>query len=49
MPVREAFQWLQGEGLPALPWRSSWPVPEQQQLVDDYTAYVSPYLLTLPR
>jgi hypothetical protein len=43
------LRWLQGEGLPALPWRSSWPVPEQQQLVDDYTAYVSPYLLTLPQ
>lgn len=43
------LRWLKGEGLPALPWRSEWPEPEQQRLVDDYTAYVSPYLLTLPQ
>ena len=43
------LHWLQGDGLPALPWRSDWPAPEQQQLVNDYMAYVSPYLLTLPR
>ena len=41
------IRWLQGDGLPALPWFRDWTVPEQQQLVDDYTAYVSPYLLTL--
>lgn len=43
------MHWLQGEGLPALPWRGAWTVPEHQQLFDDYTAYVSPYLLTLPQ
>lgn len=34
--------------LPELPWRSSWPVEAQQALFDDYTAFLAPYLLTLP-
>jgi hypothetical protein len=41
------LHWLKGDGLPALPWRCDWTAPEQQQLIDDYTAYLSPYLLTL--
>jgi hypothetical protein len=43
------LNWMQGDDLPALPWRADWGEPEQQRLVDDYTAYVSPYLLTLPQ
>lgn len=41
------MRWYEGDGLPVLPWRSRWTAPEQQWLIDDYTAYVSPYLLTL--
>ena len=43
------LDWMQADDVPALPWRSNWEEPEQQRLVDDYTAYVSPYLLTLPQ
>lgn len=43
------LQWLQGDAAPVLPWRCDWPGPDEQQLVDDYTAYLSPYLLTLQR
>ncbi len=34
--------------LPELPWRANWPVAAQQALFDDYTAFMAPYLLTLP-
>ena len=34
--------------LPELPWRTNWPVAAQQALFDDYTAFLAPYLLTLP-
>lgn len=34
--------------LPELPWRVHWPVAAQQALFDDYTAFLAPYLLTLP-
>jgi hypothetical protein len=34
--------------LPELPWRANWPVAAQQMLFDDYTAFLAPYLLTLP-
>ena len=43
------LQWLQGDAAPILPWRCDWPGADEQQLVDDYTAYLSPYLLTLQR
>ena len=48
------LQWLMrepgpdGTRLPELPWRANWPVAAQQALFDDYTAYLAPYLLTLP-
>jgi hypothetical protein len=41
------LRWMKGDGLPVLPWHRDWTMPEQQQLIDDYTAYLSPYLLTL--
>jgi hypothetical protein len=37
-----------GVRLPELPWRLNWPLAAQQALFDDYSAYLSPYLLTLP-
>lgn len=38
----------EGAALPELPWRMDWPTAAQQALFDDYTAFLSPYLLTLP-
>jgi hypothetical protein len=43
------LQWLQGDAAPVLPWRCDWRGADEQQLLDDYTAYLSPYLLTLQR
>jgi hypothetical protein len=38
----------EGAALPQLPWRMDWPMAAQQELFDDYTSYLAPYLLTLP-